>query len=146
MWNDVPVREPESGWELLPENGWFALLGWAAGTANLRRAPGSDAGRTVRVTLIEHGVERNFLEPFGPEDRRDVDGSVNGYLADAGVPARPTGFDWYLRIPPAWTPGAGFADELSGRVNRRLPLAAPRPDQILESMRSVVGGVYAPGN
>ncbi|GAA1495829.1 DUF5956 family protein [Paeniglutamicibacter kerguelensis] len=145
MWSDVPVHEPEPGWELLPENGWFAMIGWVAGLANLRRFPGSDVGRTVRVTCIEHGSERTYLEPFGAEDRADVDESVNGYLADAGIPPRPSGFDWYLRVPEGWPGESAVPDALSSRILQRQRASETRPDQVLEIMESIVGGFYVRG-
>lgn len=143
MWNDVSVQAPEPGWELLPENGWFALLGWAAGASNLCRAPASDEGRTVRVTLIERGVEHNYLEPFNPEDRAGVEASINGYLAEARVPARPAGYDWYLRAPLTWAPASSVLDELDSRIIRLQSQRAPSPAQILQTMELAVGGFYA---
>lgn len=145
MWNDVSVQEPEKGWELLPENGWFALIGWACGVSNLRRFPGSDVGRTVRVTLIERGVENSYLEPFSAEDRADIDESINGYLADAGIAPRPTGFDWYLRVPEDWPGESSVQDALSSRILQRQTANETRPDHILEIMESVVGGFYSNG-
>lgn len=145
MWNDVSVQAPEPGWELLPENGWFALIGWAAGASNLRRAPGSDEGRTARVTLIERGVEHNYLEPFSPEDRAGVEESTNGYLAEARVPARPAGYDWYLRVPLAWEPASSVLDELDSRIVRLQVQRAPSPAQILQIMELVLGGFHGHG-
>ncbi|MFF5791269.1 DUF5956 family protein [Paeniglutamicibacter sp. NPDC012692] len=146
MWNDVPVLAPEPGWEPLPESGWFAMIGWACGVSNLRRFPGSDVGRTVRVTCIEHGSEGTYLETFGAEDRADVDESVNGYLADAGIPPRPSGFDWYLRVPEGWAGELAVQDVLSSRILQRQRASETRPDQILKIMESIVGGFYARGN
>lgn len=142
MWNDVPVQAPEQGWELLPEDGWFAMIGWACGVSNMRRFPASDEGKTVRVTCIENGTERTYLEPFGAEDRANVVESVNGYLADAGIPHRPSGFDWYLRVPNSWPNGSSPLDALSSRILGRQQANETRPNQILEIMESVVGGFY----
>lgn len=51
---------PGEGWAELDENGWGALIEWAAGPENLRRGPLDDSTRTVTVT------------------RTDKDGSVTG--------------------------------------------------------------------
>jgi hypothetical protein len=60
MRSDVNVAEPSASWPELSENGWGALMGWAAGEENLRRHPISDAGRTV-TGYIERAGERNPL-------------------------------------------------------------------------------------
>ncbi|WP_374102510.1 DUF5956 family protein [Arthrobacter sp. ISL-65] len=55
----------------MSENGWGALMGWAAGEENLGRHPSSDVGRTV-TGYTEHAGERTpFAEPFmsGPPRR-----------------------------------------------------------------------------
>ena len=102
MWNDVAFKGTDGEWELLGDNGWFAMMAWAAGPDNVRKTEQSDSGRTVRVTHISKGVETTFLVPFTPADRCYIEDDVNDYLQEAGIPARPSGFDWYLRVPSGW--------------------------------------------
>ena len=47
MWRDAQESGPSASWLDLPENGWGALIGWAAGLDNLRRRPPSGAGGTI---------------------------------------------------------------------------------------------------
>lgn len=143
MWNHVPVHAPEPGWELLPENGWFAMMCWVAGAANLRRFPGSDEGRSVRVTMVVSKAECSRREPFSADDRADVEEAINGYLAATGIPPRPPGFDWFLRVPVGWPPESPVAETLSSGILRRQGPNETRPDRILEIMESIVGGFLA---
>ena len=52
MWESVPEGGLAEGWVELDENGWGALIGWAAGPENLRRGPVEDSSRTVTVTSM----------------------------------------------------------------------------------------------
>ena len=91
VWDEVKPKGSEQGWEPLPENGWFALMAWTAGLENV--------GRLAR-------------------NRSSVDESVNEFRLAAGVPARPSGFDWFLRVPDGWPAGLSLADELSSQITR----------------------------
>lgn len=46
MWNDVASKGTDGEWELLGDNGWFAMMAWAAGSDNVRKTEQSDS-RTV---------------------------------------------------------------------------------------------------
>lgn len=102
MWDKVAFKGTDGEWELLGDNGFFALMAWAAGPDNVRKTVQSDAGRTVQQTRIRNGVETRELVPFTQADRDYIDDDNNEYLQAAGIPARPSGFDWYLRVPPGW--------------------------------------------
>jgi hypothetical protein len=101
MWESVPEGLPAKGWGELDENGWGALIGWAAGPENLRRGPRQDdSARTVAVTRTDKdGNVVGSVEAFTAEDRRIVEEEVNAYLADAGVEQRPPGFRWLSGSP-----------------------------------------------
>ena len=89
MWSDVQESEPSASWLDLPENGWGALIGWAAGLDNLRRRPSSDAGRTITGYTERGGKQQPFEEPFTAADRQGIDDDIDRYLRDAGLPPRP---------------------------------------------------------
>ena len=118
MWDEVKLKKAKQGWELLPENGWFALMAWTAGPENLSRAGQCDEGRTVRVARVQDGVDSHTVAPFTVQDRCSVDESVNEFLLEAGVPARPSGFDWFLRVPQGWPVELSLADELGSQITR----------------------------
>ena len=83
----------------LPENGWGALMGWAAGSENLRRQPSSDADRMVTGSTEHAGVRHHFEGPLTDVDRQGVDDAINSYLREADVPPRPRGYVWLIRVP-----------------------------------------------
>ncbi|MDJ0311962.1 DUF5956 family protein [Arthrobacter sp. H35-D1] len=142
MWDDVKPTNSEQGWEPLPENGWFALMAWVAGPANVGRAAQSDEGRAVRVVHVHDGVEPRTVEPFAEGDRRSVDESVNEFLLEAGVPARPAGFDWFMRIPEGWPAGLSVADELSSQITRSWENDT-HPEALLPLFERAVQAFYA---
>lgn len=99
-WNDFRTLEDPAGWAELEENGWGTLLAWAARPENTGRFPATDEGRTVRVECERGGVIAGpWLEAFTPEDRDGIEQDINFFITDAGVPARPRGFTWFLRVP-----------------------------------------------
>lgn len=142
MWDQVQDKSSGAGWELLPETGWFALLAWAAGPENVGRATQSDASRTVRRTLLQDGVESRSVEPFMDTDRLMVDEVVNTFLLDAGVPARPAGFDWFLRVPEGWPAGLSLVDELASQITGKWE-SGTHPAALRPLFSRVVGEFYA---
>lgn len=108
MWNDVPEAEASDSWAELTENGWGALIGWAAGKENLGRRRSSDAGRTVTGFTERRGVKQFFEEPFTAADRQMVDDDIDEYLAEAGIPPRPRGYVWMIRVPEAYASPRDF--------------------------------------
>jgi Family of unknown function (DUF5956) len=145
MWTDVSVVESNSDrWAELEENGWGALIGWAAGTANLRRRPSSDEGRSVTVTVERGGAAIASVEPFTTDDRIIVDDSIDEYLQEAGVPARPRGWVWLIRVPENYPSGQAFLDRINTELNSSQP-APVRPSGWLAVMQEVVGRLYEGG-
>ena len=129
MWDSVPEGLPATGWAELDENGWGALIGWAAGPENLRRGPRQDdSARTVAVTRTDRdGNVVKSVEAFTAEDRHIVEEEANAYLAEAGVEQRPPGFRWFVRLP------AQFLK--LGRVLRPRPLDLSPPGSLSRSTR-----------
>lgn len=115
MWDDVRIKDSGQRWELLPENGWFALLAWTAGLNHVSRAA---------------------------HDRASADDPVNEFLLEAGVPARPVGFDWFLRIPDRWPVELSLADELGSQITRAWPNDT-HPAALLPLFERVVHGFYS---
>lgn len=117
-WEQVAFKDSEGDWEALGENGWFTMLAWAAGPENVRRSVQSDDGRTVPCTKTGDGVETTWRQPFVPADRAVVEESINGYIGEANIPPRPSGFTWHLRIRAGWAGPGSVVDELSARILR----------------------------
>jgi hypothetical protein len=110
MWNNVREADPSDSWAELAENGWGALMGWAAGKENLRCHLSSDEGRTVTGSIERRGVKQFFEEPFTAADRQDVDDDIDGFLKDAGLPPRPRGYVWMIRVPGAYASPEAFIE------------------------------------
>ena len=93
MWSDVQESGPSASWLDLPENGWGALIGWAAGLDNLRRRPSSGAGGTITGYTERGGKQQPFEEPFssfvavGPGREADRPGT-SAIFSNCGYSAR----------------------------------------------------------
>lgn len=118
-WELIPIANKPDGSALLDETGWHSLLIMAAGPSNVVRVPKTEAAKY----------------------QDDIDDSIDEYLADAPLPPRPRGFDWYLKLPE----GLSLRDinsALNEAARDRASLA-PRPDELLRLFHEVVGRMYA---
>jgi hypothetical protein len=100
-WECDELSAAPPAWILATENGWGALVVWAAGRGHfvrVRRAPRDRYGSTIHRR--HDGSERR--EPFllNEADLAVIDDDIDSFLADAGISPRPRGFDWFIR-PPA---------------------------------------------
>ena len=143
MWDSVPEGLPARGWAELDENGWGALIGWAAGPENLRRGPRQDdSARTVAVTRTDRdGNVVKSVEAFTAEDRHIVEEEANAYLAEAGVEQRPPGFRWFVRLPAQFLSW----DEFSAAATRSVYARAPQPinpSEIAPIMKQAIQQLY----
>lgn len=143
MWESIPAGRPDEGWAELDENGWGALIGWAAGPENLRRGPADDSNRTVTVTRTgKDGSVTESAEAFTAGDRRTVDDDTNSYLADAGVEKRPGGFRWFVRLPGQFPTWEEFSGAVTGAVYAREPQPS-HPAEIAPVMKQAVQRLYS---
>lgn len=143
MSGDLSDSSPAASWVELPENGWGALIGWAAGEENCRRFPASDAGRTVTVYTETAGRQQIEEEPFTAEDRHAIDTDIDAYLADAGLPRRPRGCRWMIRVPDGLTGGETLA-----AIDAAILKAAGdmvHPKQLRPVIAEVLQGFYGQG-
>lgn len=130
-WNDVTrlTSEPgpgaaaaDGGLVELPEAGWGALVGWFAGPARLVRRPDRIDRHTTVVTIVDSSGERRITRPRTDAEQDEIDADIDGYLRDAGIPARPPGYRWFLRLP------AGLdEDQFWDGLNTALDEARPTP-------------------
>lgn len=144
MWSDVQEGGPSASWVELPENGWGALLGWAAGSENLRRSPSSDVGRTVTGYIEDANGRTPFEEPFTAADRKVVDDDIDMYLGAAGVPPRPRGFVWMIRVPDGHASPEAFLADVDSTVLRAAD-SVTHPMQLLPVFADVLRNFYARG-
>lgn len=144
MWDRTETLQSEDGWQLLPENQLGALIGWCAGIENLRRRITDSAtfsSRMVRVETIRGGVSRKELIPFTASDQADVDESINEDLRNAGIPPRPSGYDWFIRIPEKLGSQLDILDVVNEKTAGLLPQAAT-PSDWKVAMDSIMDDIY----
>ncbi len=140
---DAPVA-PE-GWILATENGWGALVVWSAGPRNVVRVPAPPRNRgTVVVTGFSDGAQTRERALLTDADLASIDDDIDAYLADAGLPPRPRGFDWYLRPPGASAatgPDAFWAAVWEG-ATAGLPLDGLHPARLRDAAAATLGRLY----
>jgi hypothetical protein len=144
MWESVPEGGPGEGWAELDENGWGALIGWAAGPEKLRQGPAvDDSARKVTLTRTDkNGTVIETIEAFTAHDRQIVDGEVNSYLADAGVEKRPGGFRWFVRLPSQFSSWEELRAAITGAVYTSEPQVV-HPAEIAPIMKQAMQRLYA---
>lgn len=151
-WDGYPLLEKPRGEPLhvlLPENGYHAVLAWAAGPEAVYTTEDRLPSPPARVT-IEHplGVETKYEEPRSQADQDDIDASIDDYLDDVGLPPRPRRRDWYLRVPGK--DAGDFLERVYRRVSEYVPESALGDDlphlyrEVLERVvpEELVRGIY----
>lgn len=142
MWSEVQEAEPSASWVELPENGWGALMGWAAGRENLCRHPSSDADKVVTGYAEHAGVRHDFEVPFTAGDRQGVDDDIDSYLRDADVPPRPRGYVWLIRVPDGRASPEDFLADVDTAILRAAG-AVTHPKRLRPIFAAVLRDFYA---
>jgi hypothetical protein len=128
-WECAEVSEAPQDWILATENGWGALVLWAAGPGNFVRVPKAMGDRFGKI-LHRLPNDGDQSEPFllTDADLSAIDDDIDNYLAEADLPARPRGFDWYIR-PPSGNDFAGevFWSAVWAATTESLPYDRLRP-------------------
>lgn len=125
QWDDFPIAGDAAASSgngetvELTENGYGALVAWEAGPRHVRRWPRDNSARTIRVTVEARGRPAvSWDEPMTAEELDGIASDINDYLADAGIPPQPPGYQWVLHLPP----GSARAQDFWGLVNRHVAL------------------------
>lgn len=142
MWSEVQEAEPSASWMELPENGWGALMGWAAGSENLHRQPSSDADTMVTGSTEHTGVRHHFEVPCTAVDRQGVDDAINSYLREADVPPRPRGYVWLIRVPDGHASPDDFLSDVDTAILRAAG-AVTHPKRLRPIFAAVLRDFYA---
>jgi hypothetical protein len=141
-WDDVPTLAdpPADGYYELTDNGLGALIGWLSGAGRLVRCPDRLPHMTIEVCTSPAG-DTSATRPRSAEDQQVIDDGVNDYLRDAGIPDRPSGYRWFLRLPEGYS-----GEQVESAVIRamgNLPADHVRPAQFAPRIREVLQDVYA---
>jgi hypothetical protein len=143
-WASTELAEAPSGWIRAMENGWGALAVWAAGHGNFVRVPAAAGDRYgMAVHRLPDGSERS--EPFvlTQADLESIDDDIDSYLADAGLPPRPRGYDWFIRRPPNTQAGEdAFWSALWAAATATLPGGGVRPAAIKGLAKEALARMY----
>lgn len=142
-WEDFPVVDirPSSSthWQF-PGNGWFALFMWAAGPRWVIATNDRTTREPVRHVHESGDGSLSYQDvPFTVVDQSEVDEDMDGVLAHVGLPPRPRGFDWYLRIDSR---DRGRVGRIGTRVEASIPSDIDGPDYlpaVRAAMELIVG-------
>ena len=149
---DIPgwgaqINETSSSWPQVPINGYCLLAAWTVGrTVNdghLAVQPTDHSGRLVKVEITDKsGIVSRFTLPFSEEDAIEEWDSAAEYLADASVPAPPTGMTVSLKLPD----GIDSLDQFMADLNLLIDLHGldtSRPHLTYAAFRQVIPKLYA---
>ena len=135
LWDEVPIAEDMSGYVQLPYSPRHFLIAYAAGPDLLRRRPGSLQEAVGTSEVLDEDFEQDIIELNG------------GALAQAGIPPVPSGYVWFLRLPPGVHDADGLwtrLDELAGPVIEPLGGATPESEAaILDAYHGILRSLYA---
>lgn len=128
-WECAEVSEAPQGWILATENGWGALVVWAAGPGNFLRVPKAKGDRFGSIVhRLPDGGEQREPSLLTEADLSSIDDDIDFYLADADLPPRPRGFDWYIRPPSSnGLRGGAFWPAVWAATTEKLPYDSLRP-------------------
>lgn len=118
-WQDRARSPDPDGWLPLEDNTWDALIAAVSVPDNIARSPRYGAHEAQEI----------------------IDALTDDYLAEAGFPPRPRGFDWFIRAAPAF----GNISELHSRVNVFLFEFHPQsrlPEELREGIRDALRQLY----
>lgn len=121
MWDTYPIGNRPLGWIELSENGRGAIAAWFAGPKNVVREPMGVRTDPIKVTCESAGgATSSWTETITEADVHDIEDGIDEYLLDAGLPARPHGYRWFMRLPAV----VNDEQEFWGRLNEadfRMP-------------------------
>ncbi|AWB92144.1 DUF5956 family protein [Aeromicrobium chenweiae] len=105
-WSDFPVVDvaPDlATHERLEDVTWSLFVAWTAGPDWVVATP----DRVEREPVVRSSAEADdgtidyWEVPFSAQDQDEIDDHLDSELSMAGLPPRPRGYDWYLRLDMA---------------------------------------------
>lgn len=144
MWDSYPVGTRHPGWIELSENGWGAIAAWFAGPRNVIREPMGERTDVVKVTCeMADGTSSSRTEPITEADVRDIEDVIESYLLDSGLPARPRGYRWFMRLPAAVKDEREFWRHLN-EADSRMPHKERDLIREATNLGAAIRGLYGP--
>ncbi|MEU5949573.1 DUF5956 family protein [Micromonospora sp. NPDC049460] len=144
-WDDVELSPevpivPASNWLELPQSGWGALVGWVAGLTRLVRCPDRPDQHVTTITTSSPTGTHYQVRPRSAAEQADLDADIDAYLRDAGIPARPSGYRWFLRLPAGYGENR-FWNDVHESLNREH-VAATHPADVARYVRKILHKIY----
>ena len=143
-WECPDFSEAPHDWILVTENGWGALILWAAGPGNFARvrpAARDRFGSIVRRSAGSGEQGQPFL--LTEADLSSIDDDIDVYLAAADIPPRPRGFDWYIRRPISYDlDEETFWSFVWAATTERLPVSGLHPSTMAGPAKEAMAGFY----
>lgn len=143
-WECTELSEAPQDWILATENGWGALVVWAAGPGNFVRVrpPSSDRFGSI-VRRLPGGEKERAPFRLTEADLSSIDDDIDSYLDEAGIPPRPRGFDWFIRRPTNDdTDDETFWGAVWAATTERLPVDGLRPSTMAGPAKKAMAGYY----
>jgi len=135
-WDNYPiVQHADPAYVELAETGWEALTAWVAGPDHVIRIRAPEPSGIVRWTWTTPDGSTGGIRTRTAAEQTEIEEDLNSYLADAGIPPRPAGFRWFIRLPDRF----GSARNFWSAVNR-VTAETARPAEayaVLTSQRSL---------
>ncbi|HEY8318724.1 MAG TPA: DUF5956 family protein [Amnibacterium sp.] len=113
----VDLGGDTAGWAEVDDNGFECAMAFLAGPGRFARRPTDDSLRRVRVIEERNEGELRYELPFTADDRASVDADVDWYLGEWNIPPRPSGYDWFVAVPPG-EDGEAFVIRIENRFIR----------------------------
>jgi hypothetical protein len=140
VWECTELSEPPQDWIVATENGWGALVLWAAGPGNFVRVRTAAHDRIV-LRLPGSGEQgKPFRLTQG--DLSSIDDDIDAYLAEAGILPRLRGFDWFIRRPCKDLDDERFWSVVWAATVKGLPNDGLRPSAMAGPGKEAMASFY----
>ena len=131
-WSDFTVVDAApnpDAFELLSETTWGLFYAWTAGPEWIVATRDRAEPEAVRhANELDDGTMEYRDEPFTAEDQEVVDDGLDSDLDAVGLPPRPRGFDWYIRLTRPER--AAFREYIGVKVEQGLPGSMSEQDYL----------------
>ncbi|MFK0039709.1 DUF5956 family protein [Paenarthrobacter sp. NPDC090517] len=116
---------------------------WAAGPDNLARVSPPSSERFGSLLRRLPGEEEQQQFKLTEADLSSIDDDIDAYLAEAGIPPRPRGFDWFIRRPSNDDlDDETFWGAVWAATTERLPVDGLRPSTMAGPAKEAMASFY----
>ncbi|WP_255375908.1 DUF5956 family protein [Saccharomonospora sp. CUA-673] len=140
-----PVTLEHAGREFrrVGDTGWYMTVCWWAGPGHVVRVRDEPQWHTVRIQVSRGDVSGSGHALRTEADQDLIEEDVNGFLAEAGIPARPRGYVWFLASPPVGSWASLW--RVIADNERAIPFRAPAAGETSVAIESAVRRLYNVG-